>query len=156
MLLLAGGALVAVAAAWLFGADPRGISLGGVELGGEERAWLADRSVDFMEDLQFKDFNKAATYHLEATQKARDVPALIRRIFRIPPELLDIQSYKVLEVDLDRSKTRARVRMLTYYHSLGDETGRDQPDSNRSVEVLLYWFRGADQKWTMELESSLR
>lgn len=156
MLLLAGGVLLAAGAAWLFGADPRGLSLGGVELGGEERAWLADRSVDFMEDLQFKDFTKAAIYHLEATQKARDIPALIRKVFRVPPELLDIHSYKVLEVDLDRSKTRARVRMLTYYHALGDEASRDQAASNRSVEILLYWFRGADQKWTMELESSLR
>lgn len=156
MLLLAGGALVAAGAAWLFGVDPRGLSLGGVEIGGEERAWLADRSVDFMEDLQFKDFTKAATYHLDATQKARDIPAMIRRVFRMPPELLDIQSYKVLEVDLDRSKTRARVRMLTYYHALGDDSGRDQPEATRSVETFLYWFRGADQKWTMELESSLR
>lgn len=153
-------ALVIVAviagAAVLFFATPVGLSVGGVDLGGTERAWLRERSVDFLEDLQFKDFDTAATYHLGETQVARDIPQLIRKVFLIKHEVLDIIRYEITEVDLDRSKTRARVRCLIDFRVMGDSAIRDKPESKRNVEMMLYWFRGDDGKWTMELESSLR
>ena len=149
VLALGGGAL------WFF-SQPRGVSFGGVDFGGHERAWLAERSVDFFEDIQFKDFKKASTYHLDETQKARDIPELIRQRFGIKHEVLDITQYKVLDVDLDRSKERARVRMLVMFRVLGDKLTRNDKEGTRDTELLLYWFRKKDGKWHMELESSLR
>jgi hypothetical protein len=136
--------------------SPRGVSIGGVELGGGERAWLADRTVDFLEDIQFKDFKTASTYHLAKTQKERDIPEMIRSVFLVKHEVLDIQEYKILEVDLDRAKSRARVRALIHFRTLGDQTVRDRPDARRNTEMLFYWFRQPDGTWIMELESSLR
>jgi len=121
-----------------------------------DKALLRDRTLEFLEDIKFKDFKKASTYHLEATQKARDIPALIQRIFRIRHEVLDIQSYEVLEVELDRSKKRGRVRTLVYFHILGDRDVRESEESHRDTEILFYWFKQPDGSWTMELESSLR
>ena len=144
---------------WLF-TMPHGINVGGLEFGGTERSWLADRSIDFLEDIQFKDFDKASTYHLHETQKARDIPAMIQRAFRIRHEVLDIMRYEILEVDLDRSKTRARVRTLIDFKGLGDKKLRDNPDAHRDLELLLYWFKkpgkNGELEWFMELESSLR
>lgn len=123
---------------------------------GEDRTYLRDRTVDFLEDLKFKDFDKASTYHLAETQAARDIPALLHRAFKIRHEVLDIQDYEVLDVELDSSGARGRVRALVRYHILGDREVREQAGSYRDLEMLFYWFRQADGSWTMELESSLR
>jgi hypothetical protein len=148
--------LVLAGAGLWFVSSPLGVSVGGVELGGTERDWLRERSIDFLEDLQFKDFKKASTYHLPETQKERDIPAMIRHIFLVRHEQLDIVSYEVREVDLDRSKSRARVRMQVRFRILGDKTVVDNPQSLREIEMILYWFRQQDGSWAMELESSLR
>jgi hypothetical protein len=42
------------------------------------------------------------------------------------------------------------------YRVIGDQTTVDDPASRRRLEMMLYWFRGTDGTWTMELESSLR
>ena len=85
-------------------------------------------------DRKFKDFEKASTYHLAETQKKRDIPTMIRRIFGIKHELLDIQDYKILDVDLDRSGARARVKVLVNYHVLGDESSRDSTSAFKSLD----------------------
>jgi hypothetical protein len=154
--ILLGIAVVLGAGALYIVASPTAISVGGVELGGGERTWLADRSIDFLEDLQFKDFKKASTYHLEKTQKERNIPEMIRTKFGIKHEVLDITDYKVLEVDLDRAAARARVRTLLHFHILGDSVIRDHKSSSRELEMILYWFKQEDGTWAMELENSLR
>jgi hypothetical protein len=151
-----GIAVVLGAAALVIVSSPFGVSVGGIEVGGTERKWLAERTIDFLEDIQFKDFQRASTYHLDKTQKERNIPELIRRIFQIKHEVLDIKDYKILDVDLDRSTSRARVRALVHYHVLGDQSTRDHLEAMREVEMLFYWFRQTDGTWTMELESSLR
>lgn len=147
--LLAGGLGLAIFAA------PGTLSLGGVPVAFGERGWLVDRTRDFLEDIQFKDFDHAATYHLAEKQTARDIPALIRRVFQIKHEVLDIKDFEILEVDLDRSGRRARVRTKVDFHVLGPSDVRDAPESSKNVEMLFYWFKGADGQWTMDLESSL-
>lgn len=121
-----------------------------------DRAYLRDGTLVFLEDIKFKDFDKASTYHLKEAQKVRDIPGLIRRVFRIKHEVLDIQSYEVLEVELDKAKARGRVRTMIRYHVLGDRKVRDNEDSHRSNELMFYWFKQPDGTWVMELESSLR
>lgn len=136
--------------------QPRGLSVGSLLPGGEDRAYVADRTVDFLEDIKFKDFDEAATYHLPETQEERDIPNLIRRVFRVKHEVLDIQDYEILGVEMDRGKKRARVRAFIRYRVLGDPTIRDDPEARRDLEMLFYWFQQEDGSWVMELESSLR
>ncbi len=142
-LMLAGGALWALS-------QPGGV------LGNEDAALLRDRTVDFLEDIKFKDFARASTYHLPATQEKRDIPELIRRVFMVKHEVLDIQRWQILEVEFDRKENRGRVRVDVFYRVLGDSNTRDQPDVLRDVEMLFYWFKQPDGSWVMELESSLR
>ena len=157
--LIAGGVVSALiifgVTAWVF---ENGLSVGEVNIGGSESRWLADKTYDFLEDVQFKDFDKASTYHLKETQAKRDIPGLIQRVFFVKHEALDILRFKVSEVDLDRSQTRARVRTVIWYRVLGDKKTTSNADSRRETELLFYWFKdksGAEAKWTMELSSSL-
>jgi hypothetical protein len=147
-------AIVGAVVVWAL-SEQRGVSIAGVEIMGGDKKFLADRSIDFMEDLQFKDFKSAAIYHLDKTQKERDIPRLIQRVFFVKHEQLDIMSYKVLDVDLDRSKNRARVRVQVFYKMLGDKAVRDNSESARDMILLFYWFKQPDGSWTMELASSL-
>jgi hypothetical protein len=152
--LIGGGLLVAVLAAKL--STPGGLSLNGVEYGGSDRRLLEKLTVDFFEDLQFKDYGAASTFHLLATQQKRDIPEMIRRVFVVKPEALDIQRYQVLDVDLDRSGERGRTRTMVTYRVLGDTKVSQDPNAHRQLEMMLYWFKQPDGSWTMELESSLR
>jgi hypothetical protein len=151
------GVAVLLAVVLAMVATPGGISVNGVEYGGTDRTLLGKLTVDFFEDIQFKDFQSAATFHLAATQAKRDIPAMIQRVFStLKPEALDIQRYKVLDVDLDRSGKRGRTRTQLTYRLLGDERVAGHAEALRQLEMMLYWFKQPDGSWAMELESSLR
>ncbi len=104
-------------------------------------------TLSFLEDLRFKDFDQAATYHTEEDQEKVDISKLIERLFAIKPELLDIQKYEILEIEKDSSGNRARVRIRSTVKPLNTSHVRD-------VESIIYFFKINDQ-WFMELESSL-
>lgn len=114
----------------------------------EDRKTIESIANSFMEDIQYKDFDKAATYHSPDDQKTQDIPYLIERVFQIKPELLDIMEYEITEVTLDSSKSRGRTKVLSKVHRLNTDDFRD-------VELMLY-FSKQGEKWYMELESSLR
>jgi hypothetical protein len=109
---------------------------------------LRDLTMDFLEDIKFKDFDKAAIYHTKEDQETVDIPHLLERLFKIKPELLDIMKYEITGVDIDRSGTRARVRTHTTIKVLNTEELRE-PD------VIFYWQK-IDGHWYMKLESSLQ
>jgi hypothetical protein len=120
-----------------------------IGLGGD-RATLQRLASAFIEDLQFKDFEKAASYHAPEVQAAVDIPFLIERLFLIKPEQLDIMEHEVLRVDIDSSDLRARVKVRV---KLKDLTRGNLHDR----ELMLYFQRAApDAPWNMQLESSLR
>lgn len=133
-----------------------GLDLGLAWIGSTDRQFLSSKTFDFLEDIQFKDFETASTYHLPETQDKRDIPEMLRRVFQVKHEVLDIKRYDIQEVDLDRSGQRARVRTLIDYRITGDQRIRDNPDTDRNVELIFYWFRQEDGTWVMDLESSLR
>ena len=114
-----------------------------------ELSSLDESSLSFMEDLRFKDFEKAASYHHPDDREKVDIPKLIERLFRIKPEFLDIMDYQVLDSALDSSGTRARIKMKAKVHVLNR-------DDIREPEFLLYYHRDDAGNWYMELESSLR
>ncbi len=114
----------------------------------KEKNLLRDLTIDFLEDLRFKDFDKAGSYHTKEDQETVDIPQLIERIFRIKPELLDIMKYEITGVDIDRSGTRARVKTHTTVKVLNTEELKE-PD------IIFYWHK-IDGRWYMKLESSLQ
>lgn len=114
-----------------------------------DRSVLAEKSIAFFEDLQFKDFDKAAEYHSPEDQESVNIPRLIERIFVIKPELLDIESYKVERIHIDRSGNRARVFMSVFFKVLN--TGREA-----ERDIILYYYKDHRDYWYMKLESSLR
>ena len=67
-------------------------------------------STDFMEDLQFKDFRRSASYHHKLEKDRIDVGKTLERLFFVKPEGLDIQSYRIVKADIDSTGDRARVQ----------------------------------------------
>ena len=121
----------------------------GLPLGGD-RGELRRTSLSFWEDIQFKDFDKAASYHDPAVQEEVDIPYLIERLFLVKPEALDIMEYEIVLVDIDSTGLRARVKTRLKVKVLAGDRLKEQ-------EVMLYFRRtSAEAPWTMELEESLR
>lgn len=143
VLVLAGGYL---AAAHLSGGAfwTMGLALGG------DRGMLRRIALDFMEDIQFKDFEAAASYHAPELVETVDIPFLIQRLFQVRPEAIDFQDFEVVFADVDSSGLRARVGLRVRARLLANEEIREQ-------ELVLYFYRDTiDSPWYMRLEDSLR
>lgn len=92
-------------------------------------------SMDFMEDLQFKDFRRSASYHHRLEHDRVDVGNTLEKLFMVKPESLDIQSYRIIKSELDSSGDRARVHLRTRIHRLNM---KNEPEDG---ELILYWMR---------------
>jgi hypothetical protein len=140
---------VALVATALIVVVSRPSALDRLGLGGDAgKLRLITRS--FLEDIQFKDFKKAASYHSPDDQKTVDIPYLLERLFGIKPEQLDIMSYEIVFADLDSSGLRGRVKSQIKVKILLNGEIQDR-------ELMLYFSRDTPQSpWFMRLESSLR
>ncbi len=119
--------------------SPFGFGLGSL-LGGNDVAVLEELARHFLEDLQYKDFDKAGTYHTFLDQAKVEIPKLIERLFQVKPEVLNIRDFKITDVTIDESGQRAR----TFFHANMEllNTARDgNPNDERKVEGILYWHR---------------
>jgi hypothetical protein len=142
--------LIAIAIFALVVWSKYGIKFGNVNisLNGDKQI-LSENVINFLEDIQFKDFKKAATYHTEEDQKNVDIPKLIEEKFFVKPEFLDITKYEVKTIDIDRSGNRARVKTRTIFKILNTGEIKD-------LEMIFYFKKAQDGKWYMELQSSLK
>ncbi|MBT6275466.1 MAG: hypothetical protein HOI95_15190 [Chromatiales bacterium] len=121
----------------------------GLPVGGD-RAILRSTATHFLEDIQFKDFKKAASYHAPERRDEVDIPFLIQRLFLQKPESLDIMDYEIMFADVDSTQKRARVKARIKVKSLVNKSIKEQ-------ELLLFFHRAeVSSPWYMELESSLR
>ena len=121
----------------------------GLALGGH-RGELRRTALAFFEDIQFKDFESAASYHAPDLRESVDIPFLIQRLFTVRPEALDIMDYDIVFAEIDsgglRARVKARVKVKLLLNALIEER-----------EVLLYFDRDSvDDPWYMKLEDSLR
>lgn len=121
----------------------------GMPLGGE-RAVLRETVRSFLEDIQFKDFGRAASYHAPDKRDTVDIPFLLERLFLQKPESLDIMDYEIVFAKVDSTGKRARVKSRVKVKNLAKGDIRDQ-------EFILFFHRDSPSApWHMELESSLR
>ncbi|MFC1850809.1 hypothetical protein ACFL27_11500 [candidate division CSSED10-310 bacterium] len=113
-----------------------------------DKKLLEQLSHSFWEDIQFKDFDTAASYHEPEIQKTLDIGYLLERLFMVKPEYLDIRNIEIQEVDIDSSGDRGRVRTKLLLHILNTK-------KTKEPKCILYWYK-KNNKWFMRLESSLR
>lgn len=125
-----------------------GISTAFNQVASEDVKHLRERSKDFLEDLQYKDFDKAGSYHSTKDRKSVDIADLIERLFAVKPEFLDIMRYEIKKVEIDRSGDRAKVKTETTVKILNT-------DKIKKPEIILYWRKDPKEGWVMILESSL-
>lgn len=125
-----------------------GLKVGHFTSGGDAN-YIKKRTLEFLEDIKFKDFTKAASYHSSEDRKDLDIPNMIERIFAIKPEFLDILRYKVVKSEIDSTGDRGRVLTETTVKYLNSGEIRD-------TEVIYYWYKDPTEGWVMKLESSLR
>lgn len=164
--------VLALAGVALVGLQRHGFSfLGFSYTWNEELAELHRLARSFLQDLQFKDFEKAAKYHSLADQARADIPKLIERLFQVKPELLNIRDFEIVRIDLDDDGKRARTFFRSNLELLNTAEG-DKPNKEKQIEGILYWHKlpasaagpeGAAEaaaaeaeRWFMKLESSLR
>jgi len=143
--------LVVLAGGYLVGAHLSGGAwpVFGLPLGGD-RERLRETTRSFWEDIQFKDFDRAASYHDPDRQAEVDIPYLIERLFLQKPEAIEIIDYEITYAEVDSTGLRARVKTRVRARDLLREKVDDR-------EVMLYFHRAsAAGRWYMELESSLR
>lgn len=114
-----------------------------------DRGQLSQMSLKFMEDLRFKDFQHAASYHSVEDRKKVNIPQLIEQWFAVKPETLDIMRYEIQKVDIDSTGKRGRVKVKTVIKILN-------ANEIKEPEMMLYFFKDPAEGWIMELESSLR
>lgn len=117
---------------------------------GGETAKVREMTRSFLEDVQFKDFARAASYHAPDEQQSVDIPFLLERLFLLKPEQLEIRSYEILLAEVDSTGLRGRSKTRIKAKDLLNEAMRDR-------ELMLYFFREREgSPWFMRLESSLR
>jgi len=121
----------------------------GLALGGDRGA-LRRIALQFLEDIQFKDFVSAASYHAPDLRDSVDIPFLIQRLFTVRPEALDIMDYDIVFAEIDSSQLRARVKARVKVKLLVNELIQER-------ELILYFERDSvTDPWHMKLEDSLR
>ena len=121
----------------------------GLALGGD-RAALRRIALSFLEDIQFKDFVGAASYHAPDIRDSVDIPFIIQRLFTVRPEALDIMDYEVVFAEVDSGGLRARVKLRVKVKLLLNARIDER-------ELLLYFERDSvHDPWYMKLEDSLR
>lgn len=121
----------------------------GLALGGD-RGELRRMALAFLEDIQFKDFESAASYHAPDIRDSVDIPYLIQRLFTVRPEALDIMGYDVVFAEVDSGGLRARVKLRVKVKLLMNALIEER-------EIMLYFQRDSvDDPWYMKLEDSLR
>ncbi|MFC4995007.1 hypothetical protein [Rubritalea tangerina] len=120
-----------------------------LKLGGDKEK-LRSISMKFMEDIEFKDYQNAASYHHPELQSTVDIPFLIHRLFKVKPEAMDIMEYEPVFAKLDSSKLRGRVKMRVKVKLLAQE-------NIITRELMLFYSRDTPTSpWYMILEDSLR
>lgn len=105
------------------------------------RTQIEDRSEQFMEDIQFKDFHSSAKYHHRLEQRRVDIGKAIEELFLVDPELLDIMDYRITRSQIDSSGTRGRVLVNTRFRPLKPEAISDgDGDDIEEADLQLYWM----------------
>ena len=121
----------------------------GLALGGDRGA-LRRLALSFLEDIQFKDFVSAASYHAPDIRDGVDIPFLIQRLFTVRPEALDIMDYDVVFAEIDSGGLRARVKLRVKVKFLLNAL------INERELVLFFERESVNDPWYMKLEDSLR
>lgn len=120
-----------------------------IGLGGDA-ARVRQLTNSFLEDIQFKDFKKAASYHSPQEQKTVDIPFLLERLFLIKPEQLDVMEWEIIFAKVDSSALRGRSKSRIKIKDLLRGKLKER-------ELMLYYYRETPKSpWYMRLESSLR
>lgn len=98
------------------------------------RRLIRELSLQFMEDLQFKDFRRSASYHHELERDRVDIGRTIEKLFLLKPEMLDLREFHIINADVDSTGRRARVHIRTKFQRLNMEK---EPEEG---ELILYWM----------------
>ena len=121
----------------------------GLPIGGD-RNHLRSLTLQFIEDIKFKDFKKAASYHAPDKQEEVDIPFFLERLFLLKPEAIDVMSYEIVFSELDSSNLRGRVKARIKCKDLVRNAINEK-------EIIFFYHRSTkEDPWYMVLESSLR
>lgn len=100
-----------------------------------DKRLVVQLSLDFMEDVQFKDFKRSASYHHALERHRVDIGRTIEKLFLLKPESLDLREFHIVKAEIDSTGDRARVHIRTKFQRLNM---KDEPENG---ELILYWMK---------------
>lgn len=112
-----------------------------------DRHIITQQTARFFECIKFKEFDEASDFHNTEDRAKADIPYLIEDLFKIPPEYLDIQDYRIVFADTDSSGLLGKAKTRCVVHILNT-------NEIKRPEVILYWKKEGDN-WYLKLRSSL-
>ena len=113
----------------------------------EDRNALDQGTRGFLTAIQYKDFEKAASFHHPDEREKFDIAKMIEDKFYIKPEHLDIRHFETLRVDVGPEGRRGKVAARANLKILNAAKVKD-------VEAIFYWKK-VDGDWYLALRSSL-
>ncbi|MCK5684569.1 hypothetical protein KAJ27_10620 [bacterium] len=120
-----------------------------------EKKVIRDRTLQFIESLKFKDFDKAATYHSPKDKNRKNIPKLIEKKFAVKPEFLNFVDYEVSFVEMNDAENRGLVKTNITVELLNSKQAqKDKGNKVKTVEIIYYWSK--EQKYEMDDEENPR
>jgi ribosomal protein L23 len=132
--------VLALGIALLVGLSSHGFRLGGVGVNwGPDEALLEQKAKGFLESIQYKRFDNAATFHAFPDQAKANIPQLIERLFAIKPEQLKMDNIKITRVTIDSNGMNGRTFFTASVTAFNSARKKTDEDEEREVEGVLYW-----------------
>jgi len=119
----------------------------GLEIGGE-KATVRANALKFWEDIKFKDTTSALTFLPNGKNSKVLLNSFLQKTFQCSPEKLDIEEYRIENLELDSTGKRARVKVKIWAHNLS---------TNKALEpqvLLFFHFDHITLGWMLDLSSS--
>ncbi len=114
-----------------------------------EKQVIRERTLQFIESLKFKDFDKAATFHSPKDKNRKNIPSLIEKKFAVKPEFLNFVDYEVSFVEMNEAETRGLVKTNITVELLNSKQGqKNKGNKVKTVEIIYYWAK--EQKYEMD------
>jgi hypothetical protein len=115
----------------------------GLPLGGE-RAKIREKISHFFEDLKFK--NESGLKDFIAKDKsAKDIDGFVAKVFEMKLSDMDINTVKIVSIELDSQNKRARARIHLYGQDMRLQKAFD-------INKIIYLYLDSEATWLIDIE----
>ena len=111
-----------------------------------EKSKVQSAALNFWEDIKFKDIKNASKLLNENPDSQKTIETFLRNLFKIDLERLDISSYEIVQLEIDSTGKRARVKTKVLAENLNTQQSVEQ--------YVMLFFYSKDAMWFLDLQNS--